>query len=576
MASLFDKVREAGSAFLDAQIVKSKRISLSGATARGEFFIDRKSITAKEKSKDFEMGYRDRRTTITFDILRQMAMRDSIVAAIIQTRVNQIKAFCQPQPDKYSPGFKIVMRDEKEEPNEQQQKEMFDIQNWILNTGYTEGRKEENIMNFTDFMTMTSKDVLTYDQLAIETIDTKQGTLGYFYPVSAGTIRFAAPTLHQHKDLISGNKDNFFVGSEEDPSTLLEMKIQERDQLREGNDPYGYVQIYQGQIVRAFFPDEMILRMMNPTTELDSNGYSIGPLELLANIVSYHLYSEAHNRLFFVQGFASRGILHIEGDIPPAQLDAFRRQWAEQVSGASNSWRTPVLAGGGKVNWIPLSTSNRDMEWSNWMEYLIKIICAIYGIDPKEINFDITKNTGGMVSDSGRRNDVILKDSKDRGLRPLLKFYESVLNEDLIRRYDEEKYKKYKFIFCGLDIESKSSELERHKTELESYKTVNEVRKENDLEEIPHGDILLNATYTGWRQFKESQMNQKSPDQNFSQEPEEDPVYGNQDELDLTDDHFLDEDGNHLGLSDNDFSKSKLRKSKFSGPKLLKIEYYKK
>jgi len=367
--SIFSQIREATSITMENYISKAKR----SIANKNEFTIDRKALSSVERSYQFEIGYRQRVSAITFDILRQMAMRNSVVASIIQTYVGKVKLFSQPQPDKYSPGFKIIMRDKDAEPSDDEKKEMKNLETWLLNTGSTENRDLNNQLGFVDFLEMSTRDLMTYDQVAIETIRANDGTLAYFLPASAGSLRFASPALNKHKDLIQTSKHDYRpepqLAHQDDYER--EKKLAEKEDKRSKDEKYKYAQVYQGQVVRGFYEDELFLKMLNPTTELDSNGYSIGPLEMAANIVSYHLFAEAHNRLFFVQGFASRGILHIEGDVPPAQLDAFRRQWREQVSGTHNSWRTPILAGGNKINWIQLSQSNRDMEWSSWVEYLI-------------------------------------------------------------------------------------------------------------------------------------------------------------------------------------------------------------
>ena len=53
------------------------------------------------------------------------------------------------------------------------------------------------------------------------------------------------------------------------------------------------------------------------------------------------------------------------------------------ITGVMQAWKTPVVEA--DVDWIDLQKNNRDMEYTSWMEYLIKLSCAIYSIDPTEI-----------------------------------------------------------------------------------------------------------------------------------------------------------------------------------------------
>ena len=75
--------------------------------------IQPKTFTSEDAHLPTELGYKGKASAITFEVLSQMALKDSIVAAIIQTRVNEVKMFTQAQPDRYSYGFKLNLRDEE-------------------------------------------------------------------------------------------------------------------------------------------------------------------------------------------------------------------------------------------------------------------------------------------------------------------------------------------------------------------------------------------------------------------------------------------------------------------------------
>lgn len=500
--------------------------------------VNPKSLINSDNDENIDAGgYRDRNSPVSFEVLRSMAIKDSIIASVITTRVNQVKNFTQHQENKYSEGFKIKMRNSEEQPSKEDKKNIDELENWILNTGSDQDRPEKYKRDFTEFLALITKDLLTYDQIAIELVPSQDGSIAYLVPVSGGSIRYASK-----KTQITQN-DILFLDDEN------------KNRIDSDSRPYDYVQVYQGRIVRGFYREELIFKMMNPTTDIDSYGYSMGPLELLANVVMNHLNAEAHNKLFFIQGFASRGIIHIEGEIPAQQLEAFRKQWREQTSGVTNSWRTPIIAGGDRLNWVKLQENNRDMEWSNWVDYLIKIICAVYLISPQEINFDNTKNQSTSLGDSGKRSEVQVKESKYKGLKPILKFYESIINEYIIKSISEDLYRRYKFVFCGLDNESQSDELQRQTEEGKTFKTVNEIRAERDMEPIEGGDIILDTNYLKWL-MQETDIDGQEKD--LSPDKKEDIT----DTVDINDED----------ITINKVSK-KVKKS-FNDSSLLKIEYY--
>ncbi len=573
---LFKKFTEAAGTYFDDYISKAK----NSIKAR-EYELERKALDATDVQDALEVGYRERNFGISFEILRSMSMKDSIIAAIIQTRVAQIKNFAAPQADKYTPGFKIKLRSEEVEATPEDKENMEAIEEWLLNTGDTPDERKLR-MDFTDFLGVLTRDLLTYDQVSIELVRTLSGKLSYFLPVSAGSIRYAARRPDKNTVVIESGFATYDKEIQQ-----KEQFLKEKDQDRINDEDYKYVQIYQGRIVRGFYEDELILKMMNPTNELDSNGYSIGPLEMAANVVSYHLFSEAHNKNFFIQGFAGSGIIHIESNISRTNLDAFRKQWKEQFTSVNNSFRTPILASSGKVNWIPLSQSNKDMEWSSWINYLIKLMTALFSIAPQEINFDISSNEKPTLSESGSKNANQFSESKYKGLKPILRFYESIINECLLKNYDQKLYETYKFEFVG-DVEDKDQELDRYEKEIKLFKTINEIRAENDLEEIQGGDIILDTNYMQWYNSYSEEAQKKMSDQQSmfgfdmggglggdgpSGSGMDKPKIDNQHPANDLKTQGL---GGEKKEMDEVVDKKTTKKSKFEKPNLLKIEWFRK
>lgn len=592
MASIFEKISQATNVALEAYIQRGKdTIEKSRRDLEeNKKFIEPKAFSFEEQTDADDIGYRQRPSAITFEVLRQMSLRNVVIAAIIQTLVSYVKQHSKPQADKYSPGFKFIMRDNEAIPSDEDKSNISQLEHWLLNTGFTENRKPERQLSFNEFLTMITRDVLTYDQVAIETVAAQDGSLAYFLPVDSGSVYFATRQTLNDESLVTVLNENINAVNEEDRERVEQIKQRDSEKIKD--EDYKYVQIFEGQIKRGFFEEELVFKMMNPVNDLNTHGYSIGPLEYLANIVSYHLYAEAHNRLFFVQGFASRGILHLEGEIPREQVDAFRRQWREQLSGTTNAWRTPIMAGGNKINWVPLHVSNKDMEWTSWIEYLIKLMCALYGISPTEINFDIAKTHGhSSLGETGAKMNQVLKNSHNRGLKPLLSFLEDVINEKIIKRFNEEYYLKYKFTFCGLDAESKMEELERQEKEGKVWKTFDEIRAEHDYPKLKEGGhIVGNSEYLQWylsfsKEAKEKQQMIQDSQEKMAQqkigmgENKTDNKLGKQNPSDNTSKNSSKKKINKPDEISKSYEKdndnNELEKSFSNDPQLLRVEIYK-
>jgi hypothetical protein len=420
------------------------------------------------------LGYRSNPSAISYETLKQMSEKNSVVSAIVQTRVNQVASFCQPQRNKYSVGFRIQHRDQKRKLTDSEKEHITHLERFIQNMG--EGR-DPGRDSFETWARKVVRDRLVYDQLVSEKVLRRNGRPFSIHAVDSATYRIAPAKTRRGA-----------------PLTKHEQQYVPQ-----------YVQVIDGTIVNEFTRRELIFRVANPRTDLKSYGYGLSELELLINTVTSHLWAEEWNRKVFSQGSTVKGILNVQGKVPAPQMEAFRRQWLTQVSSVSNAWRTPVM-NSDNLQWIPLQPSNNDMGFQQWLEYLIKIACAVYLIDPAEINFD---SRGGVGSQPMfmTTNEAQQKVSKDRGLQPLLRFLQNTVNEEIIWEMDED----YEFLFVGLDARSESEAIELRMKELGSYKTLNEIRREADeLAPVEHGDTVMNPTYIGLKNQLAMQAQQQA------------------------------------------------------------------
>ena len=153
--------------------------------------------------------------------------------------------------------------------------------------------------------------------------------------------------------------------------------------------------IINEQIVCGFLEEELVYKFGNPTNDIFTQGYSIGELDLLVTIISAHLNADTFNRSIYTRGFISQGIINLKGEIDEEQVQALRRSWYNQGVGPSGMNKTPILNAPDGMEFLKLDYSHRDMEYSNYIDYLIKIISSIYQIAPEEINFSSSGRGGG-------------------------------------------------------------------------------------------------------------------------------------------------------------------------------------
>ena len=428
------------------------------------YFLDPSDFTARG-------GYLSEPGAITDTTLRRMS-NAPIIKAIIETRVEQVAAFLEPQTDKYSTGFVIRKKaqyfnqDDEEKVTEKDKRTIELLTEFILNCGSDNNKWTGD--DFESWGRKTVKDTLTLDKISSEIVRNNKGLPIEFVAVDASTIRLAD---HRSED-IKGSK-----------KILGELP--------------SHVQIYQDQIIAEFYPWEMMWGIRNPQTNIRYNGYGESELETLISTVTAMLQGDAYNANVFKVGAAPNGIFRISGNINESRLHEFRQQWFGTMAGYQNAKKTAFIEAD-KMEFVDLSKSNRDMEYSKYQEYLIKLACAIFKISPEEIGFSIQQSSdSNSLFESN--NESKLKYSRDKGLKPLLKFLQKKINKYIISPIAPE----YEFAFVGLESETEEKELEMTIKKAGSFKTLKEIRRERGLpDEIDEDDVILNPVYLQWKQMQ--------------------------------------------------------------------------
>lgn len=433
------------------------------------FFIDPLQFNAN-------LGYKDKPYALTYETLRRMS-KTPVINAIIKTRKNQVADFAEPQEDKYSAGF-VVRRKPKQgvqvEMTAQDKKIAWAITEFLMRGGNV-GQWDAD--DFDTFIRKITEDSLVYDQMTFEIIRSRRGSVESFVATDGSTFRIA---------------DSYYAQDYDNPYFDKNGAVVWNDRKDFGKKINGYyptfVQVYQNQKVSDFYPWELCFGVRNPSTNIHANGYGCSELEEMINIVTSLLYGDEYNRRFFSQGSAPKGLLRIKGVNNEAALQQFKQQWQSMISGVMQAWKTPVVEA--DVDWIDLQKNNRDMEYSAWTEYLIKLACAIYNIDPIEIGWDISRGEHAGGLNEANQADR-LQHSKDKGLYPLLKFIQRKINKYIVEQINPD----FEFVFMGLNGMTISEELDLDIKKIQNFQTLNEIREKYDLKPLDDGDIVLNSTY---------------------------------------------------------------------------------
>lgn len=421
------------------------------------------------------MDYKDKPTSLSYNILYQMSVKNSVIAAVLNTRINQISTFTK--PSRFSTdgiGFQIKLRDPLAVPTDEQQDMFRALEAFLENCGYNRDNSRDD---FDTFIRKIVRDSLTYDQLCFEIVPDRRGRPAEILAVDASTIRAASENY---------NGETFWGNAPKNSS-----------------EPIKWVQVVDGSVVSWFTANELAFGVRNPRSNINMQPYGFSELEMLIQQITSHLYAEEYNAKYFSQGGTTKGIINIKSDPNgignKEQLESFKRQWRAQVNGMTGAWKTPVLQVPDGIEYISVNQSNRDMEYSQWVNYLINIVCAVFLIDPAEVNFS---NNGGAAAQSSvfeTSQEQKLKHSRDKGLKPLLRFIEAIINKHVISRFSQD----YVFCFTGLDEKSEGEKAELDSKYIKTWKTINEIRREHGEKPLEYGDVILDASYLNYIQQKE-------------------------------------------------------------------------
>lgn len=454
----------------------------------------------------YSLGYKDRRFSLTYDTLKRVAGTLGIIGSIINLRSSQVAAFSEPYRKTRSLGFVIKHKDDDHQTTPAEVAFIKELEQFILNCGRAERNPYSRVQrdDFDTFLRKLVRDSLVFDQTAVEIVPDNLGYPFEFMAVDASTIRIASDDRYVGINSSYHSRQGFVPGV---PSRFAGLYNQTNDGPRTADgERVDYVQVINGQIENIYSCDDLAFGVRNPRTDVYIQGYGYGEIEQIINIITYYLNTEEYNGNYFKQGSLPKGLLNMKGDNwSPEELDAFKRQWVAMVAGVENSWKMPVINSDAGVEWLDMAKTNRDMEFGKWLEYLIKVCCGVYLVDPAELNFDMH---GGVQQTPlfESSQEWKLKASRDRGLKPILKFIAKMINKHIIDRIDDH----FALEFVGLDEMSEQEKHEMLIEQLSSYMTLNEVRRKLDLPDLPNGDIPMNPTYMQALQLQqqEQQMQQ--------------------------------------------------------------------
>ena len=421
-------------------------------------------------------GYRDPNNGVTFGTLNRMG-EIFIIKAIINTRIEQVQNFLKYSLDDQKPGYQIRYKknpgsegSEDKELSEKDKKIVDYIVKFLEEGGENEKWVCED--NFQEFTRKVLRDSLVLDQLSFEVVRARNMSLKKFRAVDASLIRQLDTNDPRYAQMFENYRWHGYLPR--------------------------YAMVWDGQIIRhpvsneyvVFYPWELGYGIRNKSTNVFRNGYGCSELETLIEIVTWVLWGMQYNGNFFKQGSQPKGFINVKnGNIDQGTLNEFRQDWKQTMSTVYNSHKIPVIQGI-DLEWIDLQQTNRDMEFTEWVKFLFVITCAVYRIDPSELGFQF-QDAAHIFGQDGQKER--LDHSRQKGLTPLLIFYQNILNKYIISEIDD----RLELVFTGIEIEDEAAQvdLDKKKAEAGFVSMEDMFEKYSGRKFNPDKDTILNSVY---------------------------------------------------------------------------------
>lgn len=429
-------------------------------------------------------GFKDSKGILSFEILRRMG-NIHIIRSIVNTRIEQIQNFLHFSEDDQKEGFTIrkktsLFKESKKEISSAEKKKIEEIVEFLMNSGFNE--KWDNIDDFQTFVRKIAFDSLTLDQLAFEIVRDKGWNIKKYRAVDASLIRFLDSVDPKQRERL---EDYRFKGY------LPRFCMTWDDQIL--INPTTKEPI-------LYYPWELGFGIRNKSSDIRKNGYGTSELEILVDLITGVLWSIQYNMNNFSIGSTPKGFINVKNaNISESNMNEFRQAWSQMMAGVRNAKRTPVI-NGIDLEWIDLDKSNREMEYQEWAQFLVIMVCSVYRIDPSELGFSF-KNQAQIFGQDGQK--ARLQHSREKGLKPILIFLENIITKYIVSEIDED----YEFVFTGIEVEDEETQVNLDKIKLESgMVSMQDIFKKYSGREFDsENDIILNQVYQQAQASKQQQ-----------------------------------------------------------------------
>ena len=281
----------------------------------------------------------------------------------------------------------------------------------------------------------------------------------------------------------------------------------------------AYVQMIDGRITGAWRGDEMDVDILNPSDEINMQGFGVSPLENSLEATTLLMVALNYNKNHFLSNWPD-AFLILKGEFSPQGLQAFKNQIYAEVGPQGNT-RLPVVPTGGadyEAELLKLRDSMTDMQFAQLVRMAICLKSAAYGMHPATLNFAPDQGASAIstiiASTDGQEAQIAM--AQEEGFHSILDGFNQWFGRSLVRPW-------YDDLVMVWSVEDQPNEVQRidlWTKKLAAGATIDEWRQDEGLEKLEDvtdgemtGDYVNSPFFFQAKEMKMAAMQQEQAQQ---------------------------------------------------------------
>jgi hypothetical protein len=338
---------------------------------------------------------------------------------------------------------------------------------------FFEGRYNTNNQSFDKLTKQVINGILSINTGTIELVPRSDGYLGELY-VRDGATMVKAP---DRKGRLPQPPEPAF----------WQFAIQGAIQRFDWDDPVRDLAEHVGTMGYGRFARKPIPFSRDELVWLGEDGkewhpYGFGRVQKVRRLVEIILNQDVSNRKYFPANEVPEGIVNIV-EASQEQVQDVREWWNEEIKGERH--KVGILGGNGSdIEWMPFRATPEELEFIESQKWYNKLVWYVFGVSANEI---------------GHIEDVNRAASAEQGMavwrkttKPLLEVVQNGINTGILpymEPYDRvDGELRFEWQFDNPEVEQLERE-KQHQDLDRGLRTINEVRQERGVSEVPWGDI---------------------------------------------------------------------------------------